>query len=132
MLDFHVNSSRGDMKVIDRRAKAKDAVINWHSIYDSKPNDVHWKRCHEKTKQLDALGPSPDPDDVDRIIGNTSWTNIPCVNCHRNVYVAVQMRPDDPELGPIFMCKDCVNEAREALISISQNEDEGWGGPFGH
>ena len=96
------------MKAIDRRQRAKDAVARWHAEYDWRPKETYWKQAQDKTAQLDALGPDPDPNDVDRIIGNESWTRMPCAGCLKDVPVALQIQAEDPDDDPVYLCENCV------------------------
>lgn len=58
-----------------------------------------------------ALGPTPEPDDVDRIIGNKSWTDNRCDECQTQAdTVQVGQRPDY-ESRTADLCESCVRRA---------------------
>lgn len=57
------------MHKITRQTQANAASIRWKRQYPHDKNNVQ--------ARLDALGQIKDPDEVDRIIGNKSWTELP-------------------------------------------------------
>lgn len=64
--------------LITRATLAAQAADLWEAQYRS---GAYGDRS-ETTKALRALGPAPDPDAVDAVIGNTSWTEVPeCSGC---------------------------------------------------
>ncbi len=97
-----------NVSVATRTALAATAAQRWHATYcDYKgygPGDA--ERKVEIGRQLDELGPAPDPADVDRIIGNDSWTGTMCEICHRNAgWVAVCRGDGGPD---IEVCDRCI------------------------
>lgn len=93
------------MNLITRRGRARTAAKRWLAQY---PDD---KVRHPK---LAALGDSPSPDDVDRIIGNGSWTEVPkCNECNRYGLPAVVELGDEPdyESQTAWVCLDCLRNA---------------------
>ena len=56
------------MNKITRQTQANAASIRWKFQYPHDKNNVQ--------ARLNALGPVKDPDEVDRIIGNKSWTEL--------------------------------------------------------
>lgn len=69
---------------------------------------------------LDALGPSPDPDDVDRVIGHDGWTQLPaCSGCDAHVPLVVQVgEVPDYESSTAYLCPACLREAA-ALLGVA-------------
>jgi len=64
--------------------------------------------------QLLALGSSPDPDDVDRVIGNGSWTRVPeCDECGAGdqPFVIQVGQPPDYESRTAKLCGSCCRQA---------------------
>lgn len=70
-------------------------VGGWLKIFEGDSESIH--------KELVALGSTPNPDDVDRIIGNIGWTTISCDSCREHVTEAI--------VGYITICAKCVKEA---------------------
>lgn len=70
------------MRRITRQGMANDAARRWHEQYH-KNGDVPGDKG-EIYRALVALGPTPNPDNVDRVIGNGSWTSTRiCGECRR-------------------------------------------------
>ena len=62
------------MEIITRQRLANKVPYNWMSF------SPHYNL--EVKEKLDALGDVKNPDEVDRIIGNNSWTIVPsCTEC---------------------------------------------------
>ena len=75
------------MHVISRKSKAAKVAALWERLYKDK-EQIH--------KELILLGDSPDPDEVDKIIGNKSWTSCQCNECNKEVAWVIQVgdKPD--------------------------------------
>lgn len=70
------------MHIITRKMRANVAAHAWRRQYFPTPGADIKGPHSQKLKELEALGENPDPDDVDRIIENTSWTDVPeCSEC---------------------------------------------------
>lgn len=106
------------MKIITPKVLARGVAEKWkriHSlagswhIYPSKEYDYH---------RLVALGPDPDPKDIERIIGHAGWTRVHCDECDQSVEVAMMfwdVVEDDEESVPIRLCRGCLGKATERL-----------------
>jgi len=55
--------------------------------------------------QLVALGPTPTKADVDRVMGNESWTRLRCNGCGQDVDAAAFITDDD------LACRACLTRA---------------------
>ncbi len=77
--------------------------------------DVRGKSSAETYNQLLALGPSPDLDKIDEIIGNDSWTHFTCEQCSADVRTAIVMAYDYEFDRDIHYCEDCINKAFTVL-----------------
>ncbi|WP_414554781.1 hypothetical protein [Stenotrophomonas forensis] len=103
--------------VITRKTLAAGAAQRWENQY------AGWSaKDGEKAKvllQLQALGPDPDPDAVDAIVGNRSWTEVPsCNGCNAadcSVVVTVGETPGY-ESSTAHLCEKCVLAALTALV----------------
>ena len=95
------------MRHVTRRQLAAVAAKRWKTQYDqSHVTEVNGKPKELICNQLIALGPSPDPNSVDNVIGNTSWTWYTCDNCDGQVAEAVVL--ENPDYDKQFtLCKDC-------------------------
>lgn len=100
------------MKIITRQTKANDVSARWARQYPA------GKRCpldaQRTQKKLDALGKVKDPDKVDTIIGNTTWTEITtCSECLKTPqdYVIELGEPNAPDSQTVWLCGNCIEEA---------------------
>lgn len=97
-----------DMQVVTRQQRADKAAENfraWVNQISGKYRTGHEEIC----SNLAALNNSPNPDDVDRIIGNDTWTKIYCASCFKNVNEAVLVIEADE--GDKYMCFRCIRKA---------------------
>lgn len=100
------------MKLIKRSEKAKEAHILWESqyfrggvwLYGAGKQNIH--------EALVALGSEPSADDVDRVIGNTSWTQCRCDECDTVCEEVIQVGQEpDYDSSTAELCFDCVLDA---------------------
>lgn len=97
------------MELITRQTNANKVAKRWGEVYRGHP-DTDKMRILEK---LIALGDSPDPDDVDAIIGNTSWTSMnDCDECGKQSVPFIVMVGQEPnyESRTAYLCGDCIGE----------------------
>lgn len=71
------------MRVITSHEKAAVAADKW---FDQYYNGGNWHGLNGSTtkttyQKLRDLGKNPDPDKVNEVIGNTSWTTVDCETC---------------------------------------------------
>lgn len=102
------------MKLLTRKHKAKEAAQSWKSRYF---RCGVWMSSDNKLvyDNLIALGPDPDPDDVNTVIGNTSWTEIICSCCGGQVDICAVLREADWDKQEIRLCLTCATEARQKI-----------------
>ena len=100
------------MKLITRKTLAAVAAERWVQAYDG---TIYWnapKHGQSIHAALVALGTEPNPDDVDRIIGNKSWTKVPACSCcgKEGLELLVGMQDfSDVDGGAIGnVCPDCL------------------------
>jgi hypothetical protein len=72
------------MEVVTRESNAELTAARWLAAYghrDDTPlaSGRTWRETHE---QLVALGKTPLPEDVNAVIGNSSWTDVRCQSCN--------------------------------------------------
>jgi hypothetical protein len=108
--------------LITRATLAASAAGRWREQYTGSVNPgFHWYNPNDLTtyEQLVALGPAPDPDDVDRVIGNGAWTFTPaCNGCCKPGDGTPRVRVgDEPgyESNTVYLCLDCVKAAVKAF-----------------
>lgn len=92
---------------------AAEAASRWHEQYKN------WKHDAEKMqvgKALDALGPKPAAADVNRVIGNDSWTRVRCDACRKNVALVVSFSTDE---GGASLCRRCL---RDMVIVVKAHQ----------
>lgn len=93
------------MELVTRNIRARTAAERWRRQY---PDDK------AKQPKMAALGDRPNPDDVDRIVGNRSWTEVPtCSECRRDNLPAVVQLGDEPDYdsSTAWVCLDCLRKA---------------------
>lgn len=102
------------MRVMTRKKEAKSAARRWRAQYKKywdTPHELN-ESTKEKYERLVELGTDPNPDEVDRIIGNDSWTCVRCRECDKRVEKAVMVgkRLDD-EYPMVCVCMGCLKAA---------------------
>lgn len=69
---------------------------------------------------LVKLGDSPTADDINHIIGNSSWTSINCDVCGRDKQDVVELGQEaDYEATPAYVCYDC---AKKVVAMFGRND----------
>lgn len=106
------------MKIITRHSRAAEAIEKWERTYGSKGA---WGQ--DKTAILNALKALPepvDPDEVDRIIGNTTWTRThSCSSCAARPEVVIEVGEDpDYESATAWLCLACVGKAAQLAATL--------------
>lgn len=104
------------MKLITRQSKANEAAKSWSHQYS---NSGFWGNDVSKQQtgfRLHDLGPTPDPDEVDKVIGNSSWTRTTCDECEaENVDVVMVGQDEDYDSRTSSICKSCLIKAMAIL-----------------
>ena len=71
-----------------------------------------WDRYGEdkfkKYEQLVSLGKIKNPEDVDKIIGNSSWTRLICNHCNKDVEAVFIFGTSEDSC---YVCEGCVSVA---------------------
>lgn len=109
------------MRVVSRKGLAEIAAKRWKNQYYSRGA---WGRGRIMSlgepeaiyEGLVALGDNPDPDDVDRIIGNKSWTYVCCNECNKSCESVIELGQEpDYESSTAHVCKACLKAAVKLL-----------------
>lgn len=105
------------MRIVSRVSKAVKAADSWYNTYYDRRNG--WRYGDNKRvifEELVALGQEPDPDDVDRIIGNNSWTSTRCDECGESPEFVVMVGEEpDYESNTVFICSPCILNLRAMI-----------------
>lgn len=101
------------MKKITRQTLANDVAERWHRQY---PGDTGYDIDGARSGiggQLVKLGSNPNPDDVERIVRNTSWTTITCGECGEKKPDVIMELGEEPdyESSTAYICVDCLKKA---------------------
>lgn len=97
------------MKKITRETLAASAAARWREQYRYRAQDRH----QQTGRALKKLGQCPTPDDVDEVIGNDSWTQVPtCSECRKDPtdFVVEVGEKEDYESRTAFLCGACIGE----------------------
>lgn len=100
-------------RLLTRQWRANEAAVSWNRTYPvGKPDPIG--------AALTALGLTPDPDEVDRVIGNKWWTQQRCDACDKYAgdVVVVGDEPDY-ESRTATLCRDCITEAYNLIKDIT-------------
>ena len=96
------------MKVLTRQELANKAKDRWKTQYFV--NGI-WKYDDNKRivyERLDGLDNNPLPEQVNEVIGNTSWTRLECSECNKEVDLVVVFQDSESDS---YICKKCLNKA---------------------
>lgn len=102
------------MHLITRQGLAATAPKRWRGQYQVLKLPQSGRRMLAIANALDALPVPPSPDDVDRIIGNSSWTAPPaCSECGKRgaPFVIEVGQPPDYHSETAYLCGECIAKA---------------------
>lgn len=97
------------------RRQYASAIANHRDDYDAKRRATY--------HALLALGPTPDPDEVDRIIGNGSWTSNHCDECGEAADTVQVGQPPDYESRTADLCEPCVRRALAEFEAVRRGRE---------
>lgn len=90
----------------------------WNNQYCKNSSwDYYGEYKVEKYEQLVNLGKNKNPEDVNKIIGNSSWTRLICHNCNKDVSAVFIFGTSEDSL---YICEDCVNIAVEQFNKLEE------------
>lgn len=99
------------MKIITERVLIKEVAKRWKEQYPNSEQDIY-----QKLKLLNKE--TATAKDVENIIGNSSWTNIPrCDECGQETEIVIQLgeEPDYESSTIVIICEDCLKQAIKAV-----------------
>lgn len=104
---------------VTRASLAAEAAARWADQYGNDGNGYGSDKAATLCA-LRALGQNPSPDEVDRVIGNRSWTQVPaCDACDADDLPAVVVVGQEPdyESATAHLCGNCVADALRVITS---------------
>ena len=98
------------MKKITRAILAATALERYIKQYPEPFTFRDGSNSSDIIAGLRELGEQPNPDDVDRVVGNRSWTEVPlCDECGKTDYVVIEIgEPLDYESATARVCWTCL------------------------
>ena len=105
------------MRVITERDRIKNVSSAWDEQYEKHRGDPAWADKFVIGDKLRALNLSrAGSGTIEKIIGNTSWTDIYCHECEAKVLKAVEFSVRD---GNVFvLCFHCLKRASKAARPV--------------
>jgi len=98
------------MEIITRKTLAAKVAKEWKEEMCTDGN----KTCGDMYKQLVALGKSPDPDDIDKILCSSDWTEIgECAECGKDGFDTMVCVFNDRDI--IYLCFKCIDKIHKKL-----------------
>ena len=94
-------------KKITRTTLAAEAAQRWDNQYGT--GAASDKQAI--SRWLHRLGAAPSPDDVDKAIGNKSWTSVPACDscCQEGLEAVVEVgQTPDYDSATARLCEDCI------------------------
>ena len=109
------------MKLVTGETLAAEAAARWarqYSLHGWDGPPELWPKGSPAYvyHQLLQLGPNPSPADVDRVIGNDSWTHVWCFSCKKHVSSAVVLGQEDDAF-----CESCLSSAHSLIATAARS-----------
>lgn len=102
------------MKLITRQTLSNEVAERWAKQYE---DGRYGQDKIDILEKLRKLGNSPNPDTVDAIIGNKSWTRTNCHECGQcNIDVVELGENPDYESHTASICKKCLEKAMRLIV----------------
>lgn len=96
--------------ILTRQSRANTVADRWRKRYaNSMFEGTFIKNTFDMLKEL---GPNPDPDEVNALVGNSNWINIYCSMCKESVSEVLKFEHDFVE---IRLCKLCLEKSLKTL-----------------
>lgn len=112
--------------IVTRQMLANRAAENWRHQYSE--GKFGWKSTSMPVqpigvhRKLIALGPTPTPEQVNAVIGNSSWTRLTCDQCGNEVdTVIVVGQAQDYESSTASLCITCLEQAYNLAMGVRDN-----------
>lgn len=103
--------------IVTRQMLASQAAKAWQAQYKA-PEYRHSDKMSTLV-ELVALGPTPTPEQVNAVIGNSSWTRLACDQCGKEVETVIVVgHTPDHESGTALLCITCLEQAYNLAKSM--------------
>ena len=99
------------MEKITRQSLANGVSVRWKKQYPIDKDGIQ--------KKLDNLGLVKNPDEIDGIIGNKSWTEVPdCSECgeYGKEFVVMVGEEPDCESNTAWLCNECIEKLQRLTV----------------
>ena len=93
------------ISILTAEENIRRAPERWSDQYDHLVGDS-WEPYQEKSRELAALVWPFTKEDVERIIGNKSWTTLTCDICNNEAHSLLNLEID-PSYG-LCACRSCL------------------------
>ena len=105
------------MKIVSKEIKLATLYNRWKKCGPDMMNNK-WVPVYNRLKN----NPPKTCEEANEIIGNDSWTEIRCSQCHnlKNVVVRVGEEPDF-DSATSYICKDCLEKALKMIEKYLAN-----------
>jgi hypothetical protein len=103
------------MRKITRQTQANNVADRWHKQY---PDGNGYREKHiGMWKKLCDLGGRPNPDDVDSLTENSSWTDVgSCNECNLESDTLIELGEEpDYESSTAYICPACLKKALQLV-----------------
>lgn len=112
------------MELVTRKGRAAQVSAKWAEQYrDDNTALPNGRTKAEVLVLLWALGPTPDPDEVDEIIGNGSWTSVRCGECDARPDEVVRVGEEpDYESATAYLCRWCAGNVVAMFDTVAEGE----------
>lgn len=100
------------IEVITERYLIRNVARRWRQQYGDSPHNPEHQTIGQALVALETAS----ADDVNGIVGNSSWTRINCDACGRAVKSVVHIgEQPDYESSTAMICGDCLSKALKIL-----------------
>lgn len=102
------------MKLITRFTNAQTVPARWMRTYGRERSGNQWE---EITKKIAVLEAPIDPDTIDVLIGNDTWTCLPqCNECCKHADPIIEIGEElDYDSSTAYLCLPCLKKVVELV-----------------
>lgn len=107
------------MRYISERERIKQGIESFMATYSGGMYGEEWKNVSKVLKNFDPE--TVTKEEVDRTIGDTSWTEHKCSECG-DYYSEIFMLGEEPdyESNTAYLCRGCMQEAINLCNSVEK------------